>query len=206
MDVNSIKVGDVLNIGTTGDPNYRLVLDVTPETFWLGNYAHGRLHVCKEEMAKATMATPEQREVYYRILKRNQVVYVDANGCHHPHIICPFKVGDLIKRKDRQHKECHVVKRIDEKLEGVYLESGSCIPFDNLKLWKKLSSEPSDTPSNNAIIINGIRYDLVNPAVESCDNCDLDKFCDKFKEPLCDMLAGGDYGMIFKENKEGQES
>ena len=42
MDVNSIKVGDVLNLGTTDYPNYRLVLDVTPETFWLGNYAHGR--------------------------------------------------------------------------------------------------------------------------------------------------------------------
>lgn len=201
MDVNSIKVGDVLNLGTTNDPNYRLVLDVTPETFWLGNYAHGRLHVCKEEMAKATMATPKQREEYYSILKRNKVVYVDANGCHHPRIICPFKVGDLVKRKDSPYKGCHVVKRIDEKLEGVFLESGCCIPFDELVLWKKLSSEPKDMPTDNAIILNGTRYDLVDPVVESCENCDLDKFCDNFKEALCNAIGGGRTNLIFKKAK-----
>lgn len=203
MDVNTIKIGDLLNISKDDKPNYRLVLDVTPETFWLGNIAHGRLHVCKEEMADATMATPEQREEFYRILRRNQVVYVDAKGCHHPRIICPFKEGDLVKRKDSAYKSFHIVKRIDEEKEGVFLESGSCIPFDELKLWRKLRSELTEalteTPTENAIILNGTRYDLVDKKIESCDKCDLDKFCDNFKEALCQMIGGDERGLIFKK-------
>lgn len=54
----------------------------------------------------------------------------------------------------------------------------------------------------NAIIIKGIRYDLVKPDVESCDQCDLDKFCDKFKEALCDMLEGKHCGKVFKVFKK----
>ncbi len=50
----------------------------------------------------------------------------------------------------------------------------------------------------NAIILDGVVFELVKPKIESCNKCDLDEFCNKFKEPLCDMLAGGDKGLIFK--------
>lgn len=58
--------------------------------------------------------------------------------------------------------------------------------------------EKSD--KTTAIVLSGEVYELVKPNIESCDNCDLDKFCDKFKEPLCDMLAGEDNGMVFKKS------
>lgn len=51
----------------------------------------------------------------------------------------------------------------------------------------------------NGIIINDECYQLVTPQIESCDNCALDKFCDKFKEAICDILNGGDRGQIFKK-------
>lgn len=57
---------------------------------------------------------------------------------------------------------------------------------------KKLKKE-------TAIILKGVRYDLVKPQIESCSNCDLDKFCDKFKEALCDMLEGKHCGKVFKK-------
>lgn len=56
-------------------------------------------------------------------------------------------------------------------------------------------------PKEFAIILNGVRHNLIKPDVEDCKNCSLDKFCDKFKEALCDSLIGGHTGMIFeKEN------
>ena len=57
---------------------------------------------------------------------------------------------------------------------------------------KKLKKE-------TAIILKGVSYDLVKPQIESCSNCDLDKFCDKFKEALCDMLEGKHCGKVFKK-------
>ena len=51
----------------------------------------------------------------------------------------------------------------------------------------------------NGIIINNECYQLVTPKIESCDNCALDKFCDKFKEAVCDILNGGDRGQIFEK-------
>ena len=56
-------------------------------------------------------------------------------------------------------------------------------------------------PKEYAIIIDGVRHNLIKPDVENCRSCSLDKFCDKFKEALCDSLIGGHTGMIFeKEN------
>lgn len=56
-------------------------------------------------------------------------------------------------------------------------------------------------PKEYAIIIDGVRHNLIKPDVENCKSCSLDKFCDKFKEALCDALVGRHTGMIFeKEN------
>lgn len=56
-------------------------------------------------------------------------------------------------------------------------------------------------PKEYAIIIDGVRHNLIEPDVENCRSCSLDKFCDKFKEALCDALVGRHTGMIFeKEN------
>lgn len=56
-------------------------------------------------------------------------------------------------------------------------------------------------PKEYAIIIDGVRHNLIKPDVENCRSCSLDKFCDKFKEALCDALVGRHTGMIFeKEN------
>lgn len=56
-------------------------------------------------------------------------------------------------------------------------------------------------PKEFAIILNGVRHNLIKPDVEDCKRCSLDKFCDKFKEALCNSLIGGYTGMIFeKEN------
>ena len=52
-----------------------------------------------------------------------------------------------------------------------------------------------------AIIIKGKRYNLVKPTIEGCVHCALDKFCDRFKEALCDALAGKDKGLIFELEK-----
>lgn len=55
------------------------------------------------------------------------------------------------------------------------------------------------TPKEYAIIINGVRHNLINPIIEDCKRCSLDKFCDKFKEALCDSLVGRHAGMIFEK-------
>jgi hypothetical protein len=56
-------------------------------------------------------------------------------------------------------------------------------------------------PEEYAIIINGVRHNLIKPQIEDCGKCSLDKFCDNFKEALCNSLVGGNTGMIFeKEN------
>lgn len=65
---------------------------------------------------------------------------------------------------------------------------------DNLRLKENTGKE-------NAIILNGVRYNLVEPDVESCSNCDLDKFCDKFKDALCNIFTDGNHGMIFKKQE-----
>lgn len=57
----------------------------------------------------------------------------------------------------------------------------------------------SEKSKTNGIVLDGEVYELIDPQIESCNDCDLDKFCDKFKEPLCNMIAGGDKGMIFKK-------
>lgn len=60
-------------------------------------------------------------------------------------------------------------------------------------------------PKEYAIIIDGVRHNLIKPDVENCRSCSLDKFCDKFKEALCDALVGSHTGMIFeKENASTQ--
>lgn len=60
-------------------------------------------------------------------------------------------------------------------------------------------------PKEYAIIINGVRHNLIKPQIEDCKKCSLDKFCDKFKEALCDSLVGSHTGMIFeKENASTQ--
>lgn len=60
-------------------------------------------------------------------------------------------------------------------------------------------------PKEYAIIIDGVRHNLVKPKIEDCKKCSLDKFCDKFKEALCDSLVGSHTGMIFeKENASTQ--
>lgn len=62
-------------------------------------------------------------------------------------------------------------------------------------------------PKEYAIIIDGVRHNLIKPDVENCRSCSLDKFCDKFKEALCDALVGRHIGMIFeKENSSTQTS
>lgn len=65
---------------------------------------------------------------------------------------------------------------------------------DNLRLKENTGKE-------NAIILNGVRYNLVEPDVESCSNCDLDKFCDKFKDALCNIFTDGNHGKIFKKQE-----
>jgi hypothetical protein len=54
-------------------------------------------------------------------------------------------------------------------------------------------------PKEYAIIIDGVRHNLINPKIEDCKKCSLDKFCDKFKEALCDSLVGSHTGMIFEK-------
>lgn len=62
-------------------------------------------------------------------------------------------------------------------------------------------------PKEYAIIIDGVRHNLVSPKIEDCGKCSLedcgkcslDKFCDKFKEALCDALVGRHTGMIFEK-------
>lgn len=54
-------------------------------------------------------------------------------------------------------------------------------------------------PKEYAIIIDGVRHNLIKPDVENCKSCSLDKFCDKFKEALCDVLVGRHTGMIFEK-------
>ena len=54
-------------------------------------------------------------------------------------------------------------------------------------------------PKEYAIIIDGVRHNLIKPEIEDCKKCSLDKFCDKFKEALCDALVGRHTGMIFEK-------
>ena len=49
MDVNKIKVGDLL-VHISDNKCYRLVLGFTLETFWLGNAVGGKLHKVKEDL------------------------------------------------------------------------------------------------------------------------------------------------------------
>lgn len=53
-----------------------------------------------------------------------------------------------------------------------------------------------------AIILKGKRYNLVKPNLEGCKYCALDKFCDRFKESLCDAMVGEDKGLIFESEKK----
>lgn len=71
--------------------------------------------------------------------------------------------------------------------------------FDKIKEYNDKLQSKKKRKKENAIIINGTRYDLIEPDVESCAQCDLDKFCDKFKEALCDMLEGKHCGKVFKK-------
>ena len=54
-------------------------------------------------------------------------------------------------------------------------------------------------PKEYAIIIDGVRHNLIKPKIEDCKKCSLDKFCDKFKEALCDSLVGRHTDMIFEK-------
>lgn len=65
---------------------------------------------------------------------------------------------------------------------------------DNISLQEKKDSQ-------NAIILNGERYDLVEADIEACKNCDLDKFCDKFKDAICNVFSGDKQGLIFKKKE-----
>lgn len=59
-------------------------------------------------------------------------------------------------------------------------------------------------PKEYAIIIDGVRHNLIKPDVENCRSCSLDKFCDKFKEALCDALVGRHTGMIFEKDNSSK--
>ena len=61
-------------------------------------------------------------------------------------------------------------------------------------------------PKEYAIIIDGVRHNLIKPDVENCRSCSLDKFCDKFKEALCDALVGRHTGMIFEKENSSKEN
>lgn len=201
MDVKEIKVGQVVNLHDDDAPCFRLVLEVTPETFWLGNVVGGRLHVVKEELAGAKLATEEQRLNYYNILKRNDVSYVDANGGKHPQVVLLFNCGDIIHKKGDKSKSYHKISCIQMK-DGIYrFENGYELPFDQQERYERFGSMFLDQESKpeNAIILNGVRYDLVTPQIESCGNCDLDSFCDRFKNALCDIFAGHDGSHVFKK-------
>ena len=78
--------------------------------------------------------------------------------------------------------------------------------FDKIKEHNDKLLSSKSKKRENAIIINGTRYDLITPEVESCDQCDLDKFCDKFKEALCDMLEGKHCGKVFKVSKNNNQT
>lgn len=54
-------------------------------------------------------------------------------------------------------------------------------------------------PKEYSIIIDGVRHNLIKPEIEDCKKCSLDKFCDRFKEALCDALVGRHTGMIFEK-------
>ena len=72
---------------------------------------------------------------------------------------------------------------------------------DDLHELNKFAKEDkANTENLNAIVIDGVVYELHKPNIEGCNHCDLDKFCDKFKEALCDVFTGGDKGLIFKES------
>lgn len=60
-------------------------------------------------------------------------------------------------------------------------------------------------PKEYSIIIDGVRHNLIKPEIEDCKKCSLDKFCDRFKEALCDALVGRHTGMIF-EKKDSSTS
>lgn len=60
-------------------------------------------------------------------------------------------------------------------------------------------------PKEYAIIIDGVRHNLIKPDVENCKSCSLDKFCDKFKEALCDALVGRHTGMIFEKENSSKD-
>lgn len=54
-------------------------------------------------------------------------------------------------------------------------------------------------PKEYSIIIDGVRHNLIKPEIEDCKKCSLDKFCNRFKEALCDALVGRHTGMIFEK-------
>jgi len=60
-------------------------------------------------------------------------------------------------------------------------------------------------PKEYAIIIDGVRHNLIKPQIEDCKKCSLDKFCDKFKEALCDALVGRHTGMIFEKENSSKD-
>lgn len=60
-------------------------------------------------------------------------------------------------------------------------------------------------PKKYAIIIDGVRHNLIKPKIEDCKKCSLDKFCDKFKEALCDALVGRHTGMIFEKENSSKD-
>lgn len=60
-------------------------------------------------------------------------------------------------------------------------------------------------PKEYAIIIDGVRHNLIKPEIEDCKKCSLDKFCDRFKEALCDSLVGRHTGMIFEKENSSKD-
>ena len=69
------------------------------------------------------------------------------------------------------------------------------------KVLKSNISLKEKDDSQNAIILNGERYDLIEAGIDTCKNCDLDKFCDKFKDAICNIFSGDKQNVIFKKQE-----
>ncbi len=200
MDIENFKVGQIINVGS-GSPPYRLILGLRPETVFLGNSDGEKSFALKEWLEKAKPVTEAEVHEFYAILSQKGVVYRDENGTTHPFTSeCPFAIGDIIRLKGDKKKRCHKVSAIDSFNKGIFVDNNSfVIPFWVLTQYERLGNV-AEQEKENGITLNGERYILVKPDIESCSNCDLNDFCDKFKEALCDMFVG-DRGMIFKKGE-----
>lgn len=104
------KTGDII----TSFPNgiTYIVLQATPETYYLSNYVGAKLHKIKSEEDFSRFATKEEIADLFRILRRNKVDYIDADGYGYPF---PDDEIDeyLFKRKySREHPEPEINKSI----------------------------------------------------------------------------------------------